>query len=232
MPITTRSVNAFMLCLGMLLLVSNMAFAQVPDTTYRKPELPTGPPAPVEQQKPQQRVQEPIKQKPEVVQVQDEETEEQEFIDRLYFGGSFGLQFGTFTNISLLPIIGYRVTDQFSVGSGVVYHFIRSGGVSFQNFGGRAFAQHEILSGIVNNGAILVHGEYEVLSIEDIRNFNNGQPERFRRTVSMPMAGLGYRQRMGEKASFDFLVLYNFNDIDSPYSNPVIRAGFNIPFRR
>ncbi len=30
--------------------------------------------------------------------------------DKLVFGGSMGLQFGTFTNINLSPILGYKVT--------------------------------------------------------------------------------------------------------------------------
>lgn len=224
---------AGLLIVSLLLLIAVPAMAQVPDTTQRKPALPTGPPAPVEQNKPKQertQQQPEVQVKPEIGQAQEEERTT--FVDRLYFGGSFGLQFGTFTNISLLPIIGYRVTDKFSVGTGVVYHFIRSGGRTLQNYGGRAFAQHEVLPGLINNGAILVHSELEVLNIEDLRIGLNGQLENFRKTVSMPMAGLGYRQRMGERASFDFLVLYNFNDLESPYSNPVIRAGFNIPFRR
>jgi hypothetical protein len=223
---------AGLLSLAFVLFTSLPAFAQVPDTVYRKPELPTGPPAPVQEVKPaQKRVQE----KPVVVQVPEaelqEEREAKALIDRLYFGGSFGLQFGTYTNISLLPILGYKVTDKFSVGPGFVYHFIRSGGQTFQNFGGKAFAQLEVLGGVINNGAILVHAEYEALSYENYWRTTNGTFELSRRTVYTPLAGLGYRQSAG-RASFDMLLLYNFNEIDSPYSNPVIRAGFNIPFRK
>ncbi|GAB3196057.1 hypothetical protein ABID22_001707 [Pontibacter aydingkolensis] len=222
---------ADLLSLLLVLLTSLPAFAQIPDTVYRKPELPTGPPTPVQDNKakPQQRAQE----KPVVVQPtqQQEEREDLEFMDRLYFGGSFGLQFGNYTNISLLPILGYKVTDKFSVGPGFVYHFIRTGGQTFQNFGGRVFAQHEVLGGIINSGALLVHAEYEALSYENYWRTNNGAFELTRRMVYTPLAGLGYRQSAG-RGSFDLLLLYNFNDVDSPYSNPVIRAGFNIPFRR
>ena len=222
---------AGMLSLLLMLLTSIPAFSQIPDTVYRKPELPTGPPTPVQENKPKtQRVQE----KPVVVKTPQEEAAQQEdlaLIDRLYFGGSFGLQFGNYTNISLLPILGYKVTPKFSVGPGVVYHFIRSGGQTFQNFGGKLFAQHEVLGGIVNDGSLLVHAEYEVLSHENYWRTTNGTFELSRRIVYTPLAGVGYRQSAG-RASFDLLLLYNFNDIDSPYSNPVIRAGFNIPFRK
>ncbi|MEJ8801948.1 hypothetical protein [Pontibacter sp. H249] len=218
--------------LAVVLFISMPAFAQVPDTVSRKPELPTGPPTPLQETKP---AKPRVQQKPVVVQAQEPvqlgEQEAPDLIDRLYFGGSFGLQFGTYTNISLMPILGYKVTDKLSVGPGFVYHFIRAGGQTFQNFGGKVFAQHEVLGGVINNGAILVHAEYEALSYENYWRTTNGVYELSRRTVYTPLAGVGYRQSAG-RASFDMLLLYNFNEIDSPYSNPVIRVGFNIPFRR
>ena len=220
---------AGMLVLLTMVLAGIPAFAQTPDTVYKKPELPTGPP-PVQNQ--DARPRQPVQEQPVVVKQQLQAQEDKpEFVDRLYYGGSFGLQFGTFTNISLLPILGYKVTDKFSVGPGFVYHFIRAGGQSFQNFGGRFFAQHEVLHGLLNSGTLLVHAEYEGLSYENYWNTSNGLPEKTRRMVYTPLAGLGYRQSAG-RVSFDMLLLYNFNDEDSPYSNPVIRAGFNIPFRR
>lgn len=220
----------------LLLLVCLPAAAQVPDTTSRqKPVLPTGPPMPEPQQNKNQRPQPRPVEKPVVVQepvvqaaeVQDEERKA--FIDRLYFGGSFGLQFGTYTNISLFPILGYKVTDKLSVGPGIVYHFISFRGESLQNYGGRLFAQHELLNGVIGDGALLVHGEVEVLSYENY--WNAYSIEATRRTVTTPLAGVGYRQSAG-RVSFDLLLLYNFNEVDSPYANPVIRAGLNIPFRR
>lgn len=226
---------AGLVCFLLLFLIGKPAFAQVPDSTQRKPALPTGPPAPVEQNYPrqQERVQEqPKAQQPvPVIKQEQEDDEETTFADRLYWGGSFGLQFGNYTNISLLPIIGEKVTKTFSVGTGLVYHFIRTNNTNFQNFGGRAFLQQEVLANLIGEGSVVLHGEYEVLGVEKYWPTNTNGFEIDRRVVAMPMAGIGYRQSAG-RASFDFLVLYNFNDIDSPYSNPVIRAGFNIPFRR
>ena len=215
-----------------VLLAGIPAFAQTPDTVYRKPELPTGPPTPVQQDQ-GVKTRQPVQEKPVVVvqSPKDSDIDKPEFVDRLYYGGSFGLQFGTITNISLLPILGYKVTDKFSVGPGFVYHFIRTGGQTFQNFGGRVFAQHEVLPGLLGGGTILLHAEHETLSYENYWRTSNGLFEKSRRTVNTPLAGLGYRQSSG-RASFDMLLLYNFNDEDSPYSNPVIRAGFNIPFKK
>ncbi|MBR0570410.1 hypothetical protein KB205_07275 [Microvirga sp. STS03] len=214
------------------------AMAQVePDTVKRKPTLPTGRPGteqPVYTPKPQPQPQPKVQQQPPVVQEEPEEAEKekQEFIDKLYFGGSFGLQFGSYTNITLLPIIGYKVTDKFSVGTGVVYHFISDGGISLNNFGGRGFTQMEVFD--IMDGALLAHAEVEVLSREYLMLDNSNRPlYKLRKTMTLPMIGIGYRQRIGEKASLDLLLLYNANDdIVNPYSNPVIRAGINIPFRK
>ncbi|NEM97876.1 hypothetical protein [Pontibacter burrus] len=226
-----------LLALCFFVLCSISANAQVePDTVKRKPALPTGPPGsgqPVytpTRTQPQQ----PPKPKPEVVKpvVQEEEKEKEEFIDKLYFGGSLGLQFGTYTNISLLPILGYRITDRLSAGVGAVYHYIKDGPYSMHNYGGRLFAQVEMFD--IGDGAILAHAEAENIRREYLRvNSTQTALEKANKNLLLPLVGLGYRQRISEKASFDILVLYNSNnDPVNPYSNPVIRAGVNIPFRK
>jgi hypothetical protein len=219
------------ICTFLLLLVFSITtLAQVePDTVKRKRELPTGPPPGATPPRQQPTV---IKQAPAPVVKQQEEKEELSLRDRLYFGGSFGLQFGTITNISLLPIIGYKVTDKWNVGTGVVYHYIKSGNVSLNNYGGRAFTQYELFN--IFEGAVLAHVETEVLSSEYFTFDRSGRyMGNARRIIPLPLAGLGYRQRISDRASFDMLLLYNFSKDDAnPYNNPVIRAGFNIPFPR
>jgi hypothetical protein len=163
-------------------------------------------------------------------------------MDRLYWGGGFGLQFGTFTNVSLSPIIGYKATEKFWLGGGVIYQYRSVRTFNFQtgergrivshNTGGRVFAQQELLdmSRSFLGGRLLAHAEYEVLNISAVDR-NTGQSSR--RVVTTPMAGLGYRQQIGARATADLYVLYNFSDnIYTPYNNPIVRAGFNFPFRR
>lgn len=225
--------TAALLSLLISLSFSYTAFGQVePDTVKRKRELPTGPPGGQPQPRTQPRV---IKQTPPPVVIEQARQEEEKlaFKDRLYTGGSFGLQFGTYTNISLLPILGYQVTEKWSVGTGIVYHYIRSGNLSLNNYGGRAFTQLEVLP--IGDGAIISHGEVEVLSSEYfIIDQSNRYLGKGRQVISIPMAGLGYRQRIGDRASFDILLLYNFRQGEpaNPYDNPVFRAGFNIPLSR
>lgn len=211
------------------------------DTTYQKPSLPTGPPVPVS---PAPQPTQPVKERPVIVSppqviipdtVRKEDNREvkenAKFVDKLYYGGSFGLQFGTYTNISLLPTVTYRLTDKLGIGVGGVYHFIREGDISLNNYGGRALLQAETFE--IGDGAILLHAEVEMLSLEYLSAFNAGFYETSRKSIALPMLGIGYRQRIGEKASFDLLLLYNVNeDRLNPYSNPVFRASFNLPFKR
>lgn len=222
---------AALFTLLILCTTSFTAFGQVePDTVKRKRELPTGPPAGTPPPRTQPRV---IQQKPLPEPVkQEDEKEEMSFKERLYTGGSFGLQFGTYTNISLLPILGYRVTEKWNIGAGVVYHYIKGGNISLNNYGGRGFTQFELFN--IGDGAVLAHSEVEVLSSEYLVFDNSGYYMGIRRkTVALPLAGLGYRQRISDRASFDILLLYNFSQDDAnPYDNPVIRAGFNIPLTR
>lgn len=222
-------------CFKLLVLVgclfgSTAALAQIePDTVRRKRELPTGPTVePQQQQQRQPRVTQPQTEviRPQVVRPGQEAPES--LLDRMFWGGSFGLQFGTFTNVSLLPVLGYRATETFWLGAGAVYHYRRFRGVSMHNYGGRMFAQQQVFTNF------LIHGEYEMLSVEFPEfNQNTGLYDYNRRFVGLPMAGLGYRQRIGERGAADILLLYNFNDsFANPYSNPIIRAGFSFPFRK
>ncbi|MCX2741485.1 hypothetical protein [Pontibacter anaerobius] len=232
----SRHLTPLLLPLLFVLFASTGAAAQVPDTTYRKPELPTGPPAPVEQPRPrpQPRVREQPEPEPEVVQQQEREAQPEEqlrFIDRLYFGGSFGLQFGTYTSISLLPTISYALTPKLYAGVGGVYHYESGEGFNLHHYGGRGLAQLEMFN--IGDGAVLAHAEAEVLSVAVPYYDVTGRRHIDRTALTIPMIGIGYRQRFSNNGYFDMLLLYNGNDDPiNPYSNPVIRVGFNVPFTR
>lgn len=223
-----------------MLFAGTAAQAQVePDTTQRsKPVLPTGPPMPAERPRPQEQQEQKPTVQPRPAQQQparlpfpgeQEPTREQILrpIDRMYFGGSFGLQFGTYTNISLLPILGYRLTDKLSAGVGVVYHFSKFREYSYSSYGGRAFTQLELFN--IGDGAVLGHAEVEFLNT---KYEDRGRLSTNRTNITLPLVGAGYRQRISDKASIDMLLLYNVNDnvLGNPYNNPVFRVGFNIPF--
>lgn len=145
------------------------------------------------------------------------------FTDNLFFGGNFGLQFGSQTYIELAPIIGYKITERFSAGLGLkyIYYKIKDNystlNYSTNIYGGGPFARFTLYEGL------FLHGEYEILNLEVPDLYYNLKRE----NITSVFLGGGYRQMIGDRSSIDFLFLYNINENrNSPYVNPVIRIGF------
>jgi hypothetical protein len=151
------------------------------------------------------------------------------FTDRLVTGGNLGMQFGTQTMIDLSPMIGYKITDRFVAGIGITYRYYRSRDLIYNYvfktsiYGGSVFARYYVLENL------FAHVEYEGLSLETKYFDPYYQAHTSTRFwVGSPMAGVGYRQAIGERASFNIMLLYNFNEtMYSPYNNPIIRVGVN-----
>lgn len=134
--------------------------------------------------------------------------------DKVFYGGNIGLQFGTFTFIDISPMLGYRVTDKFSVGVGYTFNYLnnRYSRTSLIIRGGRVFARYFVFP------QLFLHAEYEGLQ----GLYANDRTQ----WLYTPLVGLGYRQAIGARVYFDLQALWNLNPtIYSPYSNPVIRGG-------
>jgi hypothetical protein len=134
-------------------------------------------------------------------------------------------------NFSISPAIGYRVSDRFSIGPGISYAYNYYGedngrggtaSVSTSSFGVKGFAQFMVIN------QFFVHAEYEVTRAEllafDQRGVYVGNVTR---SVQTPLAGVGYRSQISNRAAADIVLLYNFQDnYNSIYPNPVIRFNF------
>ena len=151
-------------------------------------------------------------------------------VERPWFtGGGLGLQFGTITNIDLSPIIGYRITDHFAIGLGGTYQYYNdkryNPHINASMYGGRVFARYYVH--YLKN--FFAHAELEILNYEKFNAIGGTISDRERIWEGNPLAGIGYRQMVGEFSSMHLSVLWNFNQ--SPYSvytNPLIRISFNI----
>lgn len=148
-------------------------------------------------------------------------------MERLTFGGNFGASFGDVTFIDISPTVGYHVTDNFILGVGATYSYLKDKRYAFiyetNIFGGRVFAQHIIFESFV------VHTEYELLNMDLFRDLSSN--EIVRDNVHSLFIGGGYRGSLGGNSFISLLILYNLNQsIYSPYSNPQIRAGFGVGF--
>ena len=169
--------------------------------------------------------------------------------DRLFFGGSFGLKIGTYTDIELSPHVGYYITPRWAAGIGVVYEYYnyRDHWIVGQDpstgkllterfethiFGGRLFTNYVIVNNINDwiplgfNFRIFAHVEYEVLSYEK-RFFNYYATGR--ELQNSILVGGGLRFPMGKRSSMNLTVLWNLNShLNNIYgSGSIIRIGYN-----
>jgi hypothetical protein len=149
--------------------------------------------------------------------------------ERLFFGGGLGLQFGTLTLIDVSPMIGYKLTNRIGIGVSPTYKYYR-----YRNyFGSDLDLKTNVLGGSVFTRCYIYNGlfaqaEYEYLNY---RYNDPSSSEKLSRDIWSMFLGGGYSQPVGDKASLYLMILWNLHDTaDSPYTNPVIRAGLSIGF--
>jgi len=133
-----------------------------------------------------------------------DEFSELTFPQRLTYSLYPSLTFGTYTTISGLGLLGFRVSKNFNVGLGpsYIYHSTRYnfGTIKGSYYGASAYAQLVILS------------QYFVWTeLESIRvNYYNINGEIVKSEwQNAPMIGAGYRQETGRRSSFNVMILYN-----------------------
>ncbi len=154
--------------------------------------------------------------------------------NKLFLYTNLGFGYSGYTgysqlNLSLAPAIGYRINERLAVGPGISYaynnySFGKNGtSLSTSSFGVKVFGQVQVIDDF------FVHAEYEVTSAELLETTANNYLTggKVRRTITTPLAGLGYRNKFSDRAAGDVLFLYNFaNSFNSLYPNPVIRFCF------
>jgi len=165
------------------------------------------------------------------------------FRDRLFFGGSFGLSIGSYTDIEISPHVGYYITPRWAAGVGITYeyynnryHFVDGYGryerYETNIWGGRLFTNYVIVNNVNDwiplglNFRIFAHVEYEALSYE--KGFFS-YLESGRELQHSVLVGGGLRFPSGKRSSMNLTILWNLNStINDIYGGgPVIRFGFN-----
>jgi len=155
-----------------------------------------------------------------------------DFSQRLYFGGSLGLVFGSYTSISLWPLVGYKVTPKMSFGIQPGYEFISYDyyGYDFtsNNFGIRFFNRFRFIEQAFTH-AEFAYIKYDVPWINQVTN----EVETDSYWVPFLFLGGGYVQSVGGAGSVYFQVLFDvINDENSPYNSwePFYTIGFGVGF--
>ena len=77
--------------------------------------------------------------------------------ERMFFGGSLGLQFGTYTNINVTPIVGLWVRPRIAIAAGPHYAYYKDPYYETSMYGGNAYVQFVPVKDINNAIPIGLH---------------------------------------------------------------------------
>jgi len=77
--------------------------------------------------------------------------------ERMFFGGSLGLQFGTYTNINVTPIVGLWVRPRIAIAAGPNFTYYKDPYYATTMYGGNAYVQFVPVKDINNALPIGIH---------------------------------------------------------------------------
>jgi hypothetical protein len=146
--------------------------------------------------------------------------------ERLFYGGSLGLMFGTLTDIDISPIIGLWVFPRLNVAAGPKYEYYKYYDERASFYGGRVYSQFFFirdLDNIIPLGVHLgffVHAEDEFFKLE----YTDGV-DTFNPFVNTPLVGGGISEPLGGRASMNLMFLWALDDFYGLYSEPEIRIS-------
>jgi len=153
--------------------------------------------------------------------------------ERMFFGGSFGLQFGTLTNIQVSPIVGLWVLPRLAVAAGPDFTYYKFYDDKTTMYGGKFYTQLVVIQDLNNiipvglHAGIFLHLEDDLLNLESAYwKVAPYSADRF--TVNTILAGGGISQQLGQRSSMNIMVLWALQDPGfAIYSNPEIRLSFS-----
>jgi len=146
---------------------------------------------------------------------------------RIFYGGSIGLSFGSYTRIAVTPMIGYRLAKMWSVGCKVAYEYVKDTrgtlDLTSNNYGGSLFARFR------PHRQLYLHGEYAYMSYKWESDIASSD----RDWVPFLLLGGGFVQPISNRSSAFVEVLFDvLQDDGSPYDDwePWISIGVTAGF--
>jgi hypothetical protein len=148
---------------------------------------------------------------------------------RVFYGGGFGVSFGTVEYVEVTPMIGFKVTPITHLGVSLLYRYRKDDrydpSISTSDYGGNFFVR------VFPYRGLFLEGNYEYVDYEYV--FSDGSTAR--QGDSNVLAGAGFSQPMGDHGAFYASALYNFSydssDPFEPYDSPwVFRVGVGFGF--
>lgn len=152
--------------------------------------------------------------------------------DRIFFGGSFGLQFGSISDIEISPVAGVWILPRLSFAFGPEYRFYKYYSDKTHIYGAKLYTELTVLRNINNvipigtNMDVILHLEDELLSLES-EFFTNPPYESKRFTINNILGGGGISQQIGRRSYLTFLILWTLTSEEyGIYTNPDFRISF------
>jgi hypothetical protein len=167
-----------------------------------------------------------------IVSGQRESEQKPPLRERMFFGGSLGLQFGTYTDIQITPLVGLWVRPRLAIAAGPNYRFYKDPYYSTSIYGANGYVQFVPLKDLNNLVPVGIHMgfflqlEDELMSLESAVWDQTNPNSRF--TINTVLAGFGISQQIGQRSSVNLMFLWALNNsVYGLYSNPEIRLSFS-----
>lgn len=152
--------------------------------------------------------------------------------ERLFYGGNFGLQFGTITDIQVSPVIGVWLLPRLAVAAGPDYRFYKYQSDRTNIYGLKTYMEFVVVKDlgsvlpVGSNTGIFLHIEDELLNLES-SYWKNPPVFSKRFYINTILAGGGLSQQLGRRSSMNMMILWALNDSGyGVYSYPEIRISF------
>ena len=149
-----------------------------------------------------------------------------------YYGGNIGFSFwNNYFYLSIAPMVGYKITPQFSVGGKIGYAYSSNSSVdptfNTSSYGGSVFTRYRIIP------QFYLHGEFVYASYENAYLKPLGGYTTERNWVPFLLLGGGFSQLVSPNVWAYAEVLFDvINDENSPYKagDPFISLGVGVGF--
>lgn len=167
---------------------------------------------------------------------EEEEAKEHKFFDkeRLYFGGGFGMAFGSIVFIDLSPDVTYEIIEnRMQIGIGASYQYTNykdpyyqyPGGNKFHSFGARLFDRVFVWDNL------FAQIEYQLINSEYLYSDGISGIIRSRDTFHTMFGGAGYNFKVSRNTFLSMSLMVNLNtNAYYPIRKPYYNMGFGIGF--
>lgn len=155
--------------------------------------------------------------------------------ERIFLGGNFGLQLGTYAYLEFSPVAGYWLAPRISVAAGPSFKYYKDPYGSSDVWGWKAYTRFAIINDLSNiipsalGISFYLHGEYESLSFKT--SYLGIQSDAPRQQVNTAFAGAGMSQPLGSRGNINLTLLWVVDDGGFMiYNNPEYRIEFVFRF--